>query len=118
MAEVLGRLEGVLGDARHAIFVAEAAGEPPGVVGWVHALQVVYLEEGPFTEIGGLVVASTHRGEGVGGLLMAAAEEWSRSQGIHLVRLRSNTIRQRAHTFYQRLGYEIVKSQYAFKKIL
>jgi len=115
LTPVQERLERVLDDPCHAVFVAQC---PEGVVGWVHALQVIYLEEGPFTEIGGLVVASTHRGEGIGAQLMAAAESWSRSQGISLVRLRSNTIRERAHAFYKRLGYEITKSQFAFRKVL
>jgi GNAT superfamily N-acetyltransferase len=114
-ATVQTRLERVLDDPGHAVFVADGCG---GIVGWVHALQVIYLEEGPFTEIGGLVVASSCRGEGIGARLMAAAEAWSLNQGIRLVRLRSNTIRERAHAFYRRLGYEITKSQYAFRKLL
>lgn len=88
------------------------------VVGWVHALQVNYLEAGPFVEIGGLVVDQKCRGEGIGRKLMAAAEKWATQQGISLIRLRSNAIRLEAHQFYHQLGYLQEKTQYVFTKKL
>jgi len=49
---------------------------------------------------------------------MQAAEAWTLEKGCTSVYLRSNVIRTRAHKFYKRIGYTIVKSQYAFRKNL
>ena len=67
-------------------------------------------------EVGGLVVDSRARGQGIGRSLMAAAESWTRERGYTRLMLRSNTIRAEAHRFYQGLGYTIVKSQHKFQK--
>ena len=97
----------------HAVIVAELDGR---VVGWVHAHIYTLLVDDPEVEIGGLVVDGSVRGQGIGERLMQAAEAWAKEQGCASVYLRSNTIRTRAHEFYKRIGYEIVKSQYAFRK--
>jgi GNAT superfamily N-acetyltransferase len=69
-------------------------------------------------EIGGLVVGESHRGQGVGQLLMQQAEEWARARGCRAVYLRTNVIRTDAHRFYERLGYTRIKTQHAFRKNL
>ena len=85
-----------------AVFVAEAPGGL--VVAWlyVHAHHVV--ERDPRAEVGGLVVGENFRGSGVGRLLMQQAEQWAREKGYSEVILRSNVIREHAHTFYKSLG--------------
>lgn len=55
------------------ILVAED-GASREVVGWVHVCVPVDLVKHNVADIWGLVVASTHRGEGVGRALMSAAE--------------------------------------------
>ena len=99
----------------NAIFVAEADGK---ILGWVHAHIYNLLVDDPETEIGGLVVDETARGQHIGEKLMQAAEAWTLEKGCSSVYLRSNVIRTRAHEFYKRLGYTIIKSQYAFRKVL
>jgi GNAT superfamily N-acetyltransferase len=99
----------------NAVFVAESDGN---ILGWVHAHIYKLLVDDPETEIGGLVVDESMRGYGVGEKLMQAAEDWAREQGCVSVYLRSNIIRTGAHEFYKRIGYIIVKSQYAFRKVL
>ena len=86
------------------------------VVGWIHLHVWVGLESGPDVEVGGLVVDERHRGAGVGRVLMKEAEEWARQRNCRRVRLRSNVARTAAHLFYQRIGYRIFKTQYAFEK--
>ncbi len=49
---------------------------------------------------------------------MERAEHWAREKGLRSIFLRSNIIRKDAHTFYQALGYSVVKTQYAFRKAL
>lgn len=88
------------------------------LVGWVHVQSRRVLESDPFAEICGLVVDEGHRGVGVGGELVAAAERWAAEHGYLTVRVRSNVIRTDTHRFYERRGYAIVKSQISFAKTL
>ncbi len=115
-AEVERRLARLEGDEEHAVYVAVNSSDK--VVGWVHVCAAHLVESGPEAEIGGLVVDEGFRGSGVGRLLMERAEQWAREKGLKSVYLRSNIIRKDAHAFYQRLGYQIVKTQHAFRKIL
>jgi GNAT superfamily N-acetyltransferase len=110
------RLRGILRRADHMVFVAEGAGK--GVVGWAHTFVHALVETDTFAEIGGLVVDARQRGRGIGNLLMRRVEGWARMLGARTVALRSNIIRKEAHRFYKRLGYEIVKTQFAFRKDL
>lgn len=49
---------------------------------------------------------------------MERAERWAREQGCWAIYLRSNVVREGAHAFYERLGYERVKMQLALRKAL
>jgi len=112
--QVSGRLTVLLARPDdNAIFVADQNGRP---LGWVHAHIYRLLVDDPEVEIGGLIVDQTVRGHGIGEQLMQAAETWAKKMGCSSVYLRSNTIRTPAHEFYKRIGYEIIKSQYAFRK--
>jgi GNAT superfamily N-acetyltransferase len=109
----LGRLKPA---ASHAVFVADAPGS--GVIGWIHVSCNPLLESPLRAEINGLVVSSSTRSQGVGTLLLRAAEEWARRQKCTGVNVRSNVIRDRAHGFYEREGYQHYKTQKAFRKPL
>jgi GNAT superfamily N-acetyltransferase len=113
--EIESRLARILSDRDHLVLIAESAGQP---VGWIHGAIVEAMESGRSVEIMGLVVEEQRRGAGVGRALLAHVEAWAREKGETKVTLRSNVIRTRAHAFYQRLGYEITKTQHAFRKIL
>ena len=76
------------------------------------------LEDAPFAELAGLVVDDAVRGAGVGAALLNAAEAWARSEGFATMRVRSNVVRERAHRFYEREGYERIKAQAVFRKAL
>jgi GNAT superfamily N-acetyltransferase len=88
------------------------------LVAWLHVHLVHLLELDTQAEISGLVVDDAWRRRGVGALLMRHAEQWAREQGCKTIRLRSNVIRERAHRFYDRLGYELQKTQKVFRKTL
>ena len=75
-----------------------------------------YFESGACVVINGLVVDSDCRGAGVGRLLLQQAEQWAREEGIGIVRVWSSDQRHRAHRFYAREGYKVVKTQLAFVK--
>lgn len=110
------RLTRILRDRIHAAFVAEnSEGE---VVGWVHAFVYRLLESDTMAEVGGLVVDERFRGQGVGKLLMQRVESWASARDMKSVYLRSNIIRKSTHAFYKSLGYEMIKTQHAFRKNL
>ena len=112
--ELARRLAPLLDDRDHAVFVA--TGADGRALGWVHAVVRRQLESDDWVEVAGLVVGEPHRGGGAGAELLAAAERWAVARGLALVQLRSNVVRERAHGFYRRLGYEQVKAQYLFRR--
>jgi GNAT superfamily N-acetyltransferase len=116
-AQIASRLRQLTPASKHAVFVAESAGTA-GVVGWVHVSVTHLLESGVRAEVNGLVVAEGQRSAGAGAKLLEAAEEWARKRGCAGMNVRSNVIRERAHRFYERQGYEHYKTQKAFRKAL
>ncbi len=114
--DILRRMRGLVPVANHALIVAEI---PAGdVIGWVHVSVNPLIENDARAEINGLVIAEGQRSLGAGRLLLEEAERWARERGCRTVSLRSNVIRERAHRFYERLGYEHYKTQKAFRKTL
>ena len=101
------------GDAR--LFVAQHADR---LVGWIHVQATYLLECDARAEIWGLVVAGAARGHGVGRRLVEAAEEWAVGRGLSVMSLRSNQLRTDARGFYEHLGYNVAKTQNAFRKHL
>jgi GNAT superfamily N-acetyltransferase len=113
--DIARRLARIDGQGHAAVFVAE---EGHLVIGWIHAAIAPVLESDLYAEICGLVVDATHRSHGVGATLLHAAEQWARNAGCVSMRVRSRVARERAHNFYERHGYDRVKTQHAFQKNL
>jgi GNAT superfamily N-acetyltransferase len=114
--EVRERFQIIQGLTGHKIFVAVNSSN--NTVGWIHVLKFPTLEMSLATELGGLVVDSSVRGQGVGKLLMAAAEKWSLDAGFGRLQFTSQMKRTDAHVFYKKLGYQIIKNSYYFSKDL
>jgi GNAT superfamily N-acetyltransferase len=114
--EVRARFGGIDAAPDHGLFVAETA--DGRLAGFLHVFVIRTMESEPRAEIGRLVVDGAQRSHGVGTLLMERAETWAREHGCKIVSLRSNVIRERAHAFYERLGYKHVKTQKSFRKLL
>jgi len=114
--EVRARFGGIDAAADHGLFVAAMA--DGRLAGFLHVFLFRTMESEPRAEIGGLVVDGEQRSLGIGKLLMERAETWAREHGCKIVSLRSNVIRERAHAFYERLGYKHVKTQKSFRKPL
>lgn len=110
------RLSFVLRDKNAACFVAETKEE--GLIGWVHVSVTPLLEVERRAEVNGLVVDERVRSRGAGGMLLKAAEKWARKIQCKGMSVRSNVIRERAHEFYLRHGYEHYKTQKALRKAL
>jgi GNAT superfamily N-acetyltransferase len=115
-AEVSQRMRRMVPASQHGLFVADSL--QGGVIGWVHVSVTHPIDVGTRGEINGLIVAEDQRSLGAGALLMDAAEDWARKHGCPLMSVRSNVIRERAHKFYERQGYEHYKTQKAFRKTL
>src|SRR2546421_12849914 len=115
-AQMRKRLQGIKAASQHAVFVADSPED--GVIGWVHVSKQPLLEVEIRAEVNGLVVAEGRRSLGAGARLLAAAEDWARKHGCKSMSVRSNVIRERAHKFYERNGYEHYKTQKSFRKPL
>ena len=111
--DAAARLSKILARRDHQFLVAAADG---AILGWMHASLSEHIDAETAVLIEGLVIDRSHRGRGIGKLLLARAEQWAIANGCSLVRLRSTATRTEAHKFYQHLGYTIVKTQYSFAK--
>jgi GNAT superfamily N-acetyltransferase len=99
-----------------AVLVAETM--DGNIVGWLHVSVTPLLEVPLRAEVNGLIVAEGQRSSGSGQKLLRAAERWAKSKGCASMSVRSNVVRDRAHAFYLRNGYEHYKTQKAFRKTL
>jgi len=115
-AQIRERLRGLEPAPDHAVLVAESA--KAGVIGWLHVSKQPLLEGEIRGEVNTLVVGEGQRSLGAGARLLGAAEEWARKHGCKSMSVRSNVIRERAHRFYERNGYEHYKTQKSFRKPL
>ena len=108
-AAVTSRLERlvIVGDR---VFVAEADGK---VVGLAHLHVSPTIEhERPAAKLGALVVAESHRGRGIGRLLVEAVEEEATARGCSMFFVTTAERRADAHAFYERLGLERTGRRY------
>ena len=112
--QAIGRLNILLNSVDDIIIVME--GEEMQIVGWVHVHARPSLIDSPFAEIGGLIVDEAHRSASVGRLLVAEAEAWAKARGLANLWVRSNIVRDRAHHFYEQLGFQRLKTQHVLVK--
>jgi GNAT superfamily N-acetyltransferase len=100
---------------RREVFVAESDGV---VVAWAAVAVDETFVEGFGAQLEGLVVDESVRGRGIGAALLDAVERFARDRGCGELRILSNVVRERAHAFYRRCGYETVKTQRNLRKQL
>jgi len=113
-AQVEARLMAIADSPRHRVIVA--CRDDESVVGWIHVLISLRVSSRPFGELGGFVVDEQFRGRGIGRLLLGAAEEWVKDEGVDLLRVRSRSNRTDSHAFFQRAGFGLTKNQKVFDK--
>ena len=113
LAERLAKL--IRRPGEDVVLIAEASGE---TVGWLHVSVTPLLEVPLSAEVNGLIVDEANRSQGAGAKLLEAAERWAADKGCKRILVRSNVIRERAHGFYLRHGYEHFKTQKVFHKSL
>ena len=107
----LAWFEEILQNPEKVLLVAEEDGRLLGQI----LLNITKTPDDPiikprkFVYVDELGVAASHRGQGIGKKLMAAAEEWARAQGIAEIELNVWEENGRAITFYENLGYQTVR---------
>lgn len=69
-------------------------------------------------EVASIVVRASHRRQGVGRRLIAAAETWARETGRARLLLRTDVVRTDAHAFYVAQGYEQAATMLEFVRDL
>ena len=114
--EIIRRLEQIQRSGESNVFVAETA--DGDIAGWIGMFVFRSISEEPRVEVSGLVVDEKRRSAGIGEKLLERAEQWARENGCRAIGLRCNVIRERAHVFYLRHGYEDKKTQKSFRKLL
>jgi GNAT superfamily N-acetyltransferase len=98
-----GQLEKVLADPRADVLVADDGGALVGAA--TYFFVPVAHDSRPWCRITTLVVDEAHRGQGIGRMLMAAAETAARDAACSRIEATSALHRAGAHRFYERLGY-------------
>lgn len=91
--------------------VATLAGKIVGLCGI--GKRVVISRPAPLGRITSLIVTREAQGQGIGRMLVEAAEAWMRKQGCALVEVTSNDSRAEAHAFYRHLGFERTSIRFA-----
>jgi GNAT superfamily N-acetyltransferase len=102
-------------DERRDVFVAAVDSH---VIGWIAVSLQDQFVTGPEAVIEGFVIDESMRSRGIGGGLLRLAEAWCRGHGCASIRVHSNIRREAAHAFYQKNGYELVKTQHQFLRIV
>jgi GNAT superfamily N-acetyltransferase len=114
--QIAERLDGMRRSQENAVFVAQL---PSGeIAAWVAIFVYRVVEADARAEISGFVVDEHFRSHRVGMFLLARVERWARENGCRVIGLRSNVVRDRAHSFYERHGYKHTKTQKSFRKDL
>jgi len=110
-ADIAARLQRLT--SRREVFVALTGN---AIAGCVSVSLDETLVDGHVASIESFSVDEMARSQGIGAKLLAAIEVWAQEHDCDEMNVRSNVVRERAHTFYLRNGYERVKAQALFRK--
>jgi len=114
--EMQERFAGIAAHPDYKTIVAVLNNEVVGMAGLVRG--IYYEKNGAYLRVVALVVKSSRRDQGIGKLLLDAAEKWAIGQGLNTVLINCGTREERkaSHAFYEKMGYT-VKSLGFIKKM-
>ncbi len=96
----------------YVLYVAEAGGAIVGTFALLVMDNLAHLGARSAV-VEDVVVDAAHRGEGIGRAMMTHAASVCREKGCYKMALSSNLKRERAHAFYDSLGFE--RHGYSFR---
>lgn len=114
--DIKERLAWLKNSTQDFIFFAED--EKANLVGFIHLQISRNLHQPAFLQIVALVVDDKMRGKSVGRHLIEIAENYAKEQKVSLIWLRTGAHRDRAHKFYESLGYIRKTTSYKYIKEL
>lgn len=88
------------------IYVARLNQQPVGTFSLIYLPTMMHRGYHKFAVLDAVTVISSMRGRGIGSQMVKAAIQLSAEAGCYKVTLSSNLKRDRAHQFYQSLGFE------------
>ncbi|MBD2357441.1 GNAT family N-acetyltransferase [Tolypothrix sp. FACHB-123] len=98
------------------IYIAYLNEQPVGTFSLLYAPTMMHQGYHKFAVLDSVTVISSMRGQGIGSQMVKAALKLSAEAGCYKMMLSSNLKRDRAHQFYQSLGFE--QHGWSFKCIL
>jgi GNAT superfamily N-acetyltransferase len=113
LAQIRGRIEAL---PRHDRLLLALDGDR--LIAFAHLRIAHDLLTDETAEVVGVVVRASHRRQGVGRRLIAAAEAWARESGRARLLLRTDVVRTDAHAFYVAQGYEQAATMLEFVRDL
>jgi GNAT superfamily N-acetyltransferase len=115
LQEMKRRYEAIKEKQDHAVFVCEQDGQ---VVALLHLYERPAFDKPPEVIVQALVVDQYRRGTGVGKAMMNMAQRWALDRGFSSVALTSSVSRSDAHSFYNRIGYNVTTTSHLFRRHL
>ncbi len=107
----LPRLRKLSATDQHGLF---AAVDGERVLGFLHLKREQSFVSAEKAEIKALVIDEIHRGKGVGSDLVNFAKTWAKNVGLDTILVRTNILRDGAHRFYEREGFQLKKTSHLF----
>lgn len=104
------RVNRILENVEHDIFVAVCK---ENIVDFITVAKSMAIEQ-DYIKINGIAIKENYQGQGIVSQLISYVENYAKNQNVDLIILNSGYQREKAHIFYENLGFS--KSSYCFRK--
>ena len=113
--QVEANVRRLIGLSSNLLLVAEHGDD---VIGFIHACNHDPVYAPPMKSIVAIAIDVEYRRQGLGRRMVCAVEDWARETGAAGVRVNSAVELKSGLSFYKSLGYEYIRTQYNFRKML
>ncbi len=111
--EAKERLKDILRQKGEILLVADVYGQ---AIGYVLGTTIIEINTPKTLRLGGMVVNENYRQWGIGRMLMKGLEKWAKKEKFEIILVPTNVKRKNAHKFYEKIGYQNIKTQYVYEK--